>query len=64
MVTHLVWETWRALRLGHFAAAARNLWTAVRLYPFATLRRVFTPTNARFVRKTLTKPIANFKFEA
>lgn len=55
MATHLVWETGRALRHGRFGAAARNLWTALRLHPFATLRRAFAPSNARFVKRALVK---------
>ena len=55
MATHLVWEAGRALRHGRFQAAAQNLWTACALHPLATLRRAFTPDNARFIRKTFAK---------
>jgi glycosyltransferase involved in cell wall biosynthesis len=55
MATHLVWETGRALRHGRFQAAARNLWTALSLHPLATLRRAFTPDNARFLKKEFAK---------
>jgi glycosyltransferase involved in cell wall biosynthesis len=55
MATHLVWETGRALGHRRFQAAARNLWTALALHPLATLRRLVTPTNARFVRKTFAR---------
>ncbi|HEX8293988.1 MAG TPA: glycosyltransferase family 2 protein [Pyrinomonadaceae bacterium] len=55
MATHLVWEAGRALRHGRFGAAARNVWTALRLHPLATLRRAVTPSNARFVKRALVK---------
>lgn len=55
MATHLVWETGRALKHGRFGAAARNLWTALRLHPLATLRRAVTPSNVRFVRRAFVR---------
>ena len=55
MATHLVWETGRALKHGRFQAAARNLWTALRLHPLATLRRAVTPSNTRFVKRALAR---------
>jgi glycosyltransferase involved in cell wall biosynthesis len=55
MATHLIWETGRALKHGRIRAAARNLWTALRLHPLATLRRAFTPDNGRFVRRMFAR---------
>jgi len=55
MATHLVWEAGRALKHGRLRAAARNLWTALRLHPLATLRRAVTLSNARFVRKAFAR---------
>lgn len=55
MATHLVWETGRALRRGRFGAAARNVWTALRLHPLGTLRRAVTPSNARFVKRAFAR---------
>ena len=59
MATHLVWETGRALKHGRLRAAARNVWAALTLHPAATLRRVVTPSNARFVRRLL----GNLRFQ-
>ncbi|MDT5271500.1 MAG: hypothetical protein QOH49_3686 [Acidobacteriota bacterium] len=55
MATHLVWETGRALKHRRVQAAARSLWTALRLHPLATLRRAVKPANARFVRRAFAK---------
>jgi glycosyltransferase involved in cell wall biosynthesis len=63
MATHLVWETGRALKYGRFQAAARNVWTALRLHPLATLRRAVAPANARFIRKMFARLLSKLKFE-
>lgn len=55
MATHLVWEAGRALRRGRLGAAARNVWTSLRLHPLATLRRAVAPSNARFLRRALAR---------
>ena len=49
MANHLIWETGRCLRRGHFLSAQKNLLAALTLHPFGVAHRVTRPSNFRFV---------------